>query len=255
MTIYLYCLTDTANEPAADLRGLGGSLVRSVPTSMHSAAWVSDLPSGLGPATAELARVHDRVVRAALSGETPLPARFGQTFAGEDALLRALAGRSEVIARALERVRGGVEMTIRILLPQAGDEVAAGGAPGANAGVTEPGGATGGRLATTARAREGAGSAYMAGLRDRQHAAAALRRQADFLQSRVARAVDGIAREELRSPLTPGARSLAISHLVARQAVCQYRLAVNSVVASDPALRLLISGPWAPYSFARIADA
>jgi hypothetical protein len=52
----------------------------------------------------------------------------------------------------------------------------------------------------------------------------------------------------------PGAQSFSISHLVAREALSEYRLAVDSLAKNDPALRLLVSGPWAPYSFARIAD-
>jgi hypothetical protein len=100
----------------------------------------------------------------------------------------------------------------------------------------------------------GAGRAYLARLRGRQEAAADLRRQAEFLQARVARAVDGVAREEVCSKVMPGSQSVSLSHLVARDAVGQYRLAVDSLVEGDPGLRALVSGPWAPYSFARIAD-
>jgi hypothetical protein len=199
------------------------------------AAWVSDLPEDPGPATAELVRVHDRVVRAALALETPLPARFGQSFAGDAALTRALEPRVEAMERSLERVRGAVEMTVRILLP---------GLPAAEAAE--------GREEIVPAA--GAGRAYMARLRERRQASAELRREAEFLQARVARAVDELAREGVSSPVMPGAHSFSLSHLVAREAVSEYRLAVDSLVKGDPALRLLVSGPWAPYSFARIAS-
>jgi hypothetical protein len=94
----------------------------------------------------------------------------------------------------------------------------------------------------------------MARLRDRQQAAADARKQAEFLQARVAHAVGGIVRGESCMPLAPAAHSFSVSHLVAREAVEQYRLAIEALVADDSTLRLLVSGPWAPYSFARIAD-
>jgi hypothetical protein len=240
---------------------------------------VSDLPDAPGAASAELVQVHDRVVRAALARETPLPARFGQSFASEAALYRALRARAEVLERSLERVRGKVEMTVRILLPDPGDAGPAGTAgsgqgsaprerepllprpdTGPGLGGDDPRAGRGiRRSAFTGSGEEsapdiGAGQAYMARLRERQMASAALQRQAEFLQARVSRAVDGFTREEICSPVMLGAHSFSISHLVAREAIEQYRLAIDSLSKGDPTLRLLISGPWAPYSFAHVAD-
>ncbi len=234
MAIYLYCLTEPGCEPPAGLRGIAGGAVRAVDVAGRLAAWVSDLPDEPGPATTEQAKLHDRVVRAALARETPLPARFGQSFVGEAALRGALEARVDQLESSLARLRGGVEMTVRILLPRTGKLEGASGAPSSST--------------------VGAGRAYMARLRERQRASAELLRQAEFLQARVTRAVDGFTREEVCSPVMPEARSFSVSHLVAREAVGEYRLAVDSLMEADPALRLLVSGPWAPYSFARVAD-
>ncbi len=242
-------------------------------------AWVSVLPEAPGAASTELVQVHDRVVRAALALETPLPARFGQSFASEAALYRALRARAEVLERSLERVRGKVEMTVRILLPDPGDAALApksgSGQPPAPRGRepvlprpdTSPGlrgddarVGRGIRRSDITESRKesapdiGAGRAYMARLRERQRASGALKRQAEFLQARVSRAVDGFTREEVCSPVMPGAHSFSMSHLVAREAIGQYRLAIDSLSKGDPTLRLLVSGPWAPYSFAHVAD-
>lgn len=249
MVIYLYCLTEPGCEPPAELRGIAGMSVRAVGAAGRLAAWVSDLPEDPGPATAELVRVHDRVVRAALDLETPLPARFGQSFGGDAALRRALEPRAEGLERSLERVRGGVEMTVRILLP--GAPLGSGRPEAAERGARSEGAAEGGEEIPTSA---GAGRAYMARLRGRQQASAELKREAEFLQARVARAVDELAREGVCSPVMPEAHSFSLSHLVAREAVSEYRLAVDALVKSDPALRLLVSGPWAPYSFARIVS-
>jgi hypothetical protein len=215
-----------------------GQAVRSVAVAERArlAAWVSDLPAESGRPTVELVRVHDRVVRAALESETPLPARFGQSFASDAALGFALESHAAELEEALARVRGQVEMTVRILL----------------SGAPAPGSASAAGLAATPLAA-GAGRAYMAQLRERQQASAELKKEAEFLQARVARTVDGLARAEVSSRVMPGTNSFSLSHLVARGAIGEYRLAVDSLVKSDPALRLLVSGPWAPYSFARIA--
>jgi hypothetical protein len=263
VTIYLYCLTEPGLVPPEDLRGIARESVRVVDVAGRVAAWVSDLPEELGPATTEQVRAHDRVVRAALAKETPLPARFGQSFAGDSALRRALEARVELLVRSLERVRGGVEMTVRILLPKSRELEGAGGVPDAlDGGLVRGAGASRaegtsvpvdeGRAASAPPS--GAGRAYLARLRERQRASAELQRQADFLQARVARAVDGIVREEVCSPVMLGTHSFAVSHLLAREAVAEYRLAVDSLIEADPVLRLLVSGPWAPYSFARLAD-
>jgi len=256
VAIYLYCLTEPGCEPPAELRGLAGEAVRVVAAAGRVAAWVSDLPEGLGPATAELARAHDRVVRAALAHETPLPARFGQSFASDAALRRELDSRTAALERSLGRVRGGVEMTVRVLLSGAsGPETTGAGrsGPRAREGVHTQGEVETAGAAGVAGGAGGAGRAYMARLRERQQESAELKREAEFLQARVARAVDGLAREEVCSSVMPGAHSFSLSHLVAREAVGEYRLAVDSLVKSDPSLRMLVSGPWAPYSFARIA--
>lgn len=101
---------------------------------------------------------------------------------------------------------------------------------------------------------EGAGRAYLDRLQRRQRAEAEVDRRAEFLQARVARAVRGIVRDQARSPRSGVANSLILSHLVARGDVARYRVAVHTIASREPRLRLLLSGPWAPYSFARIAD-
>jgi gas vesicle protein GvpL/GvpF len=43
-----------------------------------------------------------------------------------------------------------------------------------------------------------------------------------------------------------------VSHLVERDAVDEYRRLVDRARAERPELHFLLSGPWAPYSFANI---
>jgi hypothetical protein len=210
------------------MHGVGSAPVRAV-TAGEVSAWVSDAGDGLAwqRATDELVRVHDAVIRAAMVHETPLPARFGQTFPDDSALRSALEERSEAIRAALDRVAGAVEMTVRMLLD------------------IEPSGAVGPPPVSSGRD-------YLAWVRARRTEEAELRRRAEFLQARLGEAVQDVVRGEARAPVRFPARSLAVSHLVAREALMEYRLAVRSFAEGDPARRIMLSGPWAPYSFAEL---
>jgi hypothetical protein len=227
--LYLYCLVSAGREPPPPLRGLADAPVRQV-TAQSVGAWVSDLPAAIEAVTPELVRAHDVVVREAMRVETPLPARFGQTFADESALRRSLEERREGIVAGLGRVRGAVEMTVRLLLD-----------PAAAAAVARPAAKSG---------RE-----YMAWLRARQRAAEEAQQRAGFLQARVARAVGGLARAEARSGASAGGNSATISHLVACGDVTRYRHLVHELTEREPELRVMLSGPWAPYSFAELPGA
>ena len=248
MPTYLYCLVsaaaDAASPPAA---GLDGAPVRRLDVG-GLAAWVSDVGAASVTPTVAAARAHDAVVRAAMERETPLPARFGQTFADDAALRAALAPREEPLVGALERVRGAVEMTVRVLLEDA--PAAAPPEAAADAPHGAPSDAPAGRVGGAAAER---GRAYLTRLRERRRAEEARQERADFLHDRVAAAVAGVVRGEVRAPLGRDGRALSMSHLVPADAVDRYRDAVRALRQGDPPLRMLISGPWAPYSFATIA--
>jgi hypothetical protein len=228
MPVYLYCLlTPAADAPPAELRGVGGGggRVRAMDAGGIQ-AWVEDVDPRVVRATADVARVHDAVIRVAMERETPLPARFGQLFPDDDALRESLSPRREMLLAALGRVAGMVEMNVRVLLD---DQTSAEAA-------SEPASAPSGR-------------SYLLAVKARHAALERTQERAEFLQERVAEAVRGVAREERRSSYLASARSLGMSHLVPRDAVARYRAAVRALSERDPALRLLISGPWAPYSF------
>jgi hypothetical protein len=231
MSVYLYCLlTAGAEAPPGALRGVGGGAVRALDAGGIQ-AWVEDVDAQLVRASAEVARVHDAVIRVAMERETPLPARFGQLFPSDDALRESLGPRREALLAALERVAGMVEMSVRVLL-------------------AEPA-STKGEAALEARS----GRSYLLAVKARHAAQERTQERAGFLQERVAEAVRGVARAERRSSISASARSLGMSHLVPRDAVARYRTALRALSEGDPGLRLLISGPWAPYSFTEPRDA
>lgn len=228
MPIYLYCLLTAPAEPVPPgLAGIDGAPVRMV-TVGELGAWLSDV----GPVSPEPsvtnARAHDRVVTAAMAVRTPLPARFGQIFQSDEALRTALIDRRESLLLALRRVEGRCEMTVRVLL----DGASPAAAPAVGA-TTEPVG----------------GREYLHRIRERDRMERARQGEADFLHESVRQAVAGLVREEVQASRPQALRSTTVSHLVDRRDVPQYRVALRSFQETHPALRLMVSGPWAPYSF------
>lgn len=225
MPTYLYCIIPAGYDaPAASRLGLDAAPVREV-CANGLAAWVSHVPDMVVVPSVSRVRAHDDVVRDAMARATPVPARFGQVLADDSDVAALLSERRESLLESLERVRGCVEMTVRVLL--AGHGAAPGPAP-----------------------RE-SGSAYMRWVRERQHVREAVSAQAEFLRRGLARAVEeaGVVREIRWATVAPGARSLEAAHLVPRMLIDRHREVVRTAVERDHRMKVMLSGPWAPYTF------
>ena len=229
LAIYLYCVLRATREPPATLLGIDGAPVRAVDLG-GLGAWVSEVPSAPIVPSPERARSHDSVVRAALEGETPLPARFGQTLASEEELRAAVAERRAALETALARVEGAIEMTVRMLVPRSES------VPPETTAALSP------------RARSG--REYL------ERVAAAQREERNVLartqtvRDRISAAVGGLVRAEAFAAAAPGSTLATLSHLVPRPDIDRYRHALLTLRRDDPALAFMVSGPWAPYSFA-----
>lgn len=115
--IYLYALTDPA-VPAPASNGIADLPVRALRTA-HVTALYSLSPAGeLNPDPQSLWR-HDQVVEAAMRDGPALPVRFGTMFEDADALGAVLEREGEGLRRQLDRVRGCVELAVRVQLPDA----------------------------------------------------------------------------------------------------------------------------------------
>src|SRR5579862_7134138 len=92
---YLYCLTaHEAPDPPAATVGVDGGPVRRIRNAQApgAQAWVGDVDARSVKATIDRIRAHDSVIATALgTGSTPLPARFGQTFASDDECLAMIS--------------------------------------------------------------------------------------------------------------------------------------------------------------------
>jgi hypothetical protein len=167
------------------------------------------------PQTAEGAVAHDVVVEALLEhARSVLPARLGQPFADRAALVAATNENVPSLRRTLARVRGCVEIGVRV----SGREPAA---------------------------REPAvdGTAYM-----RQLAAARATRQelADEVQALLRPLAVDSRVDERHDPAT----LFRAAYLVRRDDAAELARRVRRFAARRPELTTVCTGPWAPYSFA-----
>ncbi|HUF11625.1 MAG TPA: GvpL/GvpF family gas vesicle protein [Longimicrobiales bacterium] len=228
MGVYLYCvLPEGAPEPG--VAGLDGAPLRAV-RAAGVCVWIGDVDA---TPRVDLSRIrkHDRVIRSAMdAGLSPVPIRFGQVVSDDHALRAHLAEHD--YGPVLERIEGAVEFGVRILDPESKPEPS-----------RQPEGAAG-----TAGHATGSGAAHLHALAARFHAAEA--RQARALDA--ARDLDGRLAEcvrESRIEATDQPAGAVVAHLVQTDAALAYGARARELAEGYPPLRIVVTGPWPPYSF------
>jgi len=210
--LYLYAVLAKAPRRAR-VRGLAREKVRFVRSGRLVAA-VGDVRSPPLPDLRNL-RGHDRVVRRlADAASAALPARFGSMAPTPDALHASLRPRARALLRALARVEGREQMTLRVR-------------------ASSP----------PSRSAERPGTAHL-----RRRAARDPRGQDEV--RRLLELLRPLVRAEHVQPATEDGGDARIEHLVDRGDVAAYRAHVRRSARAHPGLRLACTGPWPPYSFA-----
>ena len=215
--LHLYALTE---HPAqlVDVAGIDGSELRVAEVTPALDAVVSDVALLEGQASEAAILAHAAVVEElTAANEALLPARFSGGYPTEDALVEAIAEREPQVNQALGRVRGCVEIGLRVFND----------APRAD-----------GR-------GEGSGSAYM---RSRLEEV----RQAERTAAELHDALAVAARESTCRVLATPQLLLSAVYLLPRGEVEPFQRAVESVERDRPGLTFVCTGPWPPYSFAMI---
>ncbi len=232
---YVYCLGDeVAPEMIEGAQGLSGAPLSLVGRG-DILAVVSAFGSERVSVTPENALTHNRVNAALLARSTPLPFRFG-TLVEEARLLDFIESRESALREALGRVRGAVEMSVKIIWDlETVRREAEGPGPSEDA------------AATTA---EGSGTAFLRAKRREILGGEAVRARAEALAEWFGGEVSDLARESRVDVNPSGALVVRAAHLVGRERVEEYRARVQSLgEARAGSLRFLTSGPWPPYSF------
>ena len=238
MSLYAYCLSDEVEPSMLEgCAGLEGARLRLIREG-EIAVVVSEFEGGRAEVTPENASAHNRVASRVLARTTPLPFRFG-TLASEPELRRYVEENREALSRSLVRVRGCVEMSVKILREA--------GAASEGATMTQ---ASEGRANPGAQVNVGRGAAYLAAKRREMFGRAVLKEQAEEIAAWLAERLGDVVRES--RVRVSGERALAVraAHLVERARLEDYRELVRRArLEREPVLRFLTSGAWPPYSF------
>jgi hypothetical protein len=230
----LYALLDA--EPEGPLpAGAAGEPLRLVRCGALLAA-IGDLDlEGEIAVTPPALAAHDRTVRRlAGAASALLPARFGQSAAGEAELCRLVGRRAAELAGALELVHGCSQMTLRI-----------GRAAGDPPEPVDPDPGAGTAPGSPEPAAQRPGTRY---LEDRRRLLASRRELPEVASLR--RELAPLVRAE-RVVRHRGTALLAtVYDLVPRPRLDDYRRLVAARAAAEPGRMLALTGPWPPYAFA-----
>jgi hypothetical protein len=212
--IYAYGIAEPTPDLPPARRGIGGAALRLHETG--GLAVVYSRHRSLRPRpSAALVLQHERVVEAIMACAPVLPMRFGTRLDSTDKLDEAIAGRRDALLSALDRVRGRVELGIRVV-GDASPPVRSPSPPSGRDYVLS--------LAATHRRTE--------------HLAGEIHRPLDAL------AVASVVRERSLSPAL-----LAASYLVDTPQVDGFRRVAADLAAAHRDLQVALTGPWPPYSF------
>jgi hypothetical protein len=218
--LYVYALVDARPVPPS-LEGEGHDGAPLCVVERGSIAAVCSRHDGIElPAEPDHLWRHEHVTESLMEDHAVLPVRFGTTVADENALATMLDEREDELCGAFERVRGRVELGVRVLW-----------APPEPAPEPTPDGA-------------GPGTAYLLGRLAARNAASSLAESIHV--GLAAGAVE--ARHEVSS--TPRLL-LSGAYLVGRGDVGSFLEAVDAAARRHPEVELLCTGPWPAHTFAQ----
>jgi hypothetical protein len=225
MKLYVYGLVETgAIQAAAGLAGIDGQPVRIEPAgALH--AIVSDFSVAAINANRESILLHEKVLDAFLEQVTPLPFRFG-TVVAPATLAEFVETNREALASDMNRVRGCVQMSVKILAKAEPSSLVAPLSP------LEVG--------------EGPGVRF---LKAKQAGRELLLGAANELTA----AMGDLPRAHQTTVLTTPRFMARVAHLVERTRLEEYVPKFRAAVGLRPEIAYMQSGPWPPYSFVAAA--
>lgn len=239
MPLHLCCVAPAGADVPVGLKGVGGASVERLEVG-DTAGWYCRVERRLRPELDEI-RAHDAVVRAALEvGGGVVPVRFGQTLEDE-AALRAHLDERGGFAAELERVRGCVEYGLRVI-------AAVAASPGTK---TSPEDEASPEMGTgSGGAGAPSGRAYLERIARTLHAEEGGLEEARAVAARCEEAVRGLVRERIEERSKEPA-GIAVAHLVQQGNATPYEAGIREAIAREERGRVVLTGPWPPYSFVR----
>jgi hypothetical protein len=240
MTLYAYCVGGEELTEVGGSVGVGDGEVRLVSVGGLSAL-VSEFAGERVALTRENVLRHNEVVSRVLRRTTPLPFRFG-TLVSEARLREYAEANRAALEAALARVRGCVEMSVKIMWDAAQDARREASSLPETDDITSP-------------QAEGLGATYLRAKLREFAGGAALKERSEEIAAWLAGAL-GDAVRETRARLSPeDTLVVRAAHLVERERLDVYRERVRAAREERvESLRFLTSGAWPPYSFCDLGE-
>ena len=214
--LYLYAITD-AGKTLPPVRGIAGAAIGEI-VQRELAAVYSVHADGEMTATEDTLWQHEQVAEALMDDRAVLPVRFGVVFRDEAAVAAELERRHGSLSASLDRVRGRVELGVRVLRPDAQPARAV------------PAG------------RETTGRSYLTARLERLRSARAVAEELE-------RELGPFAVASTRRVLDTPRLLVSSAYLVDRDQVGAFREQVDQLTAVHDDLSFLCTGPWPAYSF------
>lgn len=246
---YVYAVTAPLPGPLPqDLRGVGGAAPCLVEHGglVAVVSPVSEDDFAEEPLRAHLedlrwleetARAHQGVVDALTTLTCPLPLRLATVYHDDDGVRRALEEGREDFAATLERLEGRIEWGVKVYAERAAEPAAAQAAP------------TSGRDFLRRRRQE---------VTARENALQEAEELGRTLHAALAAEAEDVRVHPAQNPQlsqAPGQNLLNAAYLVPRERAQQFVDRVEQLGGHDPGVRVELTGPWAPYSFASAQQA
>jgi len=234
--IYVYAITDACAQTPPDVPGVEGLPVL-VRRSTGVSVIFSEVPHPDVEPSAQTLWQHEAVVEAVMrEGDAVLPIRFGMTIHGEAALDEIVARHRHALEHGLTRVRGCVEMGLRVTPRQAQPAAAS---PAAAAAAHS----------TSAAAGNRSGREYMFARLEDERRRRASQSRADALRELIDGALSPLSREHTHRLLPAPTVLLTAAYLVPRERVESFASGARALSSECSEARVTCTGPWAPYHF------
>ena len=231
--IYLYAIserTEAQLPDALNLEGVdGGPACLDHLVYQDIAAVFGLLQTAQVTPTMEAVWRHETVVEALMGDRAVLPMRFGALFADAGAVQAALAAHYDDLVADLRRVRGKVELGLRVLWAE-------------DAPFPKP----------IADNEKSSGFAYMMARVDQERETRVWTEQAKALAAEIHDSLAVQAAESACQVQVTRRMFLTAAYLVEKDQVGLFRRQVDTLQPTYPTLRFLCTGPWPPYNFVTI---
>ncbi len=239
---YVYCLArDVAAGPDAFPSGLNDAEVYHISFEEISAL-VSDVDSigtrhAAPPASEQNALAHQAVVDAALRlSRSVIPCRFGTLFPDDENILTLLRKHYTRLDDYLVKLEGKIEVSVKTIFKRRGDLKSIPTA--AHPETWEQG---------------DAGVSYLLKKKEKYDAIKELEKEADQLSQELNQAMSPFWSDvNTQKRSTDEKLMLSVCYLVDQQKLLSFKSAYQRFRRENPGLKLLYTGPWAPYTFADI---